>query len=142
MENLNFILEQVNGVISLLTLSLLGFLTFYLWDWLNYRRTTPARAIARGLPLAIALASLLLLDKLGTLVVRATVWSWRTSTEGKVPFTETETIFLLLGASIISASLLLLVRLLTRPRFGDWPWVASPVVAAVYVVLTTLFRLT
>lgn len=140
MGSLNFVLEQVNAAASLLTISLLIFLTFYLWDWLVYKGRTPLRAILVGLPPAIALAAILYLEKIGTLLTRSVVWVWRAFRGGAVPFTGGEVFFLLSGAVITSIALLLTIRLLTRPRFGDWPWLASASVTCLYLATTTLIR--
>ncbi|HXP66173.1 MAG TPA: hypothetical protein VN815_11925 [Steroidobacteraceae bacterium] len=140
MGTLNFVLEQVNAAASLLTFSLLIFLTFYLWDWLVYKGRTPWRALLIGLPPAIALAALLYLDKVGTLLTRSVVWMWRVFGEGVVPFTDAETFFLLGGSLITSIAVLLMIRLLTRPRFGDWPWMASASITCLYLAVTTLIR--
>lgn len=134
MTSLNFILEQINGAAALLTFCLLVFLTFYLWDWLKYKHTTPLRALLTGLPPAIALAAIIYLETFGTLVTRATVWSWRLSTRGTAPFTHAETGFLLLGAAVTSIAILLMIRLLTRSRFGNWPWMVSASIASGYAL--------
>lgn len=138
MENLNFILEQLNGATSILTFCLLVFLTFYLWDWLDYKSTTPLHAILIGLPPAIALAAILYIDKIGTLMTRATAWVWRMTTGGTVPFGAIETGFLIGGGAVTTVSTLLMINLLTRPRFGPWPWRASALLVGGYVTLSTL----
>jgi hypothetical protein len=133
----SFILEQVNGVASILTFCLLVFLTFYLWDWLIYKHTSVWKALWVGLPPAIALAGVMYLEKMGTLMTRAVVWAWRMMSDGKIPFSGMEMFFLLLGALTTSAALLLMIRLLSRPRFGELPWVISLILAVGFVVIST-----
>jgi hypothetical protein len=139
MSNLNFILEQANGSTSILTFALLVFLTFYLWDWLRYKKMNLWTALFVGLPPAIALAVILYLEKIGTLMTRSVVWVWRMG-GGKTPFTETETIFLLGGAVLTALGLLLMIRLLTSPRFGAWPWLASAGAAIAYLAVNTVLH--
>lgn len=140
MKNLNFILEQVNAAASLLTFSLLIFLTFYLWDWLKYKGSTPWRALLVGLPPAIALAAILYLEKIGTITTRTVVWVWRALRGGAVPFSNIEMFFLLAGALLTSFAMLLMIRLLTKPRFGDWPWLASASVTCIYLAASTFAK--
>lgn len=140
MGNLNFVLEQVNAAAALLTFSLLVFLTFYLWDWLRYKGRTPFRALLIGLPPAIALAAILYLDKIGTMMNRMVIWVWRAFKGGAVPFNNIEMGFLLGSAVLTSLAMLLMIRLLTRPRFGDWPWLASASVTCIYLAVTTLIK--
>lgn len=140
MQKLNFILEQINGAASLLTFSLLLFLSFYLWDWLAYKHRTPWSAMLVGLPPAIALAAILYMEKIGTLMTRVVVWSWRTFREGNIPFNDVETGFLIGGAAITSMGLLLMIRLLTLPRFGNRAWVASAAITAAYLLATTIWH--
>lgn len=137
MANLNFILEQANGSTSILSFSLLVFLTFYLWDWLHYKNMNVWTALFVGLPPAIALALVLYLEKIGTLMTRAVVWAWRMAGAAK-PFTEIETDFLLGGALLTALGLLLMIRLLTMPRFGNWPWLASAGLTIAYLTVNTI----
>jgi hypothetical protein len=141
MKNLNFILEQINGAAALLTFCLLVFLSFYLWDWRVYKRPARLRTLLTGLPPALALASIIYLETLGTLITRATVWGWRLSTRGTVPFTYLETSFLLLGAFMTSAGILLMIRLLTSPRFGGWPWKIAALISGGYVTTSVVLYL-
>lgn len=136
MKNLNFILEQINGAAALLTFCLLVFLTFYLWDWRVYKRPAKLRTLLVGLPPALALTCVIYLETLGTLITRATVWGWRLSTRGTAPFTSAQLAFLLLGACMTSAAILLMIRLLTSPRFGGWPWKLVALIVGGYVAVS------
>jgi hypothetical protein len=139
MVKLNIILEQVNGSVSILTFFFLCWCTHYLWDYLAYRKFS-MRSVFVGLPPAIALAMVLYLENTGTLLTRTTVWFWRFTSSGEQPFTDTQMGFLLAGAFLTAVGLLLMIRLLSRPRFGEWPWVASAAVCWAYVLLSSIAR--
>jgi hypothetical protein len=140
MERLNFILEQANGSTSVLTFALLVFLTFYLCDWLHYKKMNFLAAFFVGLPPAIALASILYLEKVGTLMTRLVALVWRMTGGGKTPFTLVQTYFLLAGAIVTAIGLLLMIRLLTMPRFGNWPWLVSAGLAGVFLVVNSVIH--
>lgn len=137
MKNLNFILEQVNGAASILTFSLLIVLTLYLLEWVDYKHKTTWQSILVGVPPAIALAFVLYVEKTGTLLTRMVVWTWRTFGHGDAPFTDTQTGFLVFGAVLTSVGLLLMIRLLTHYRSGNWPWVASASLVTAYLLVSS-----
>lgn len=136
MRTLNFILEQLSGVASVLTFCLLVFLTFYLWDWLSYKHRSGWDALLIGLPPAIALAAILYLNEVGALMTRMVAWVWRAFYGGSVPLTSVQLGFIIGGTVISSTAILLMIRLLTMPRLGNWPWIASAISAAVYLVIS------
>lgn len=138
MRNLNFILEQINGSTSILTFFFLCWSSWYLWEFFEYRGTYSWRTVFVGLPPAIGLALILYLDKIGTLLTRATVWVWRATSGGTVPFTDEQTVFLLMGAVLTEVSILLLIRKLSHPRLGEWPWISSGIIAGAYVLVSIL----
>jgi hypothetical protein len=89
-----------------------------------------------AVPTVLALALSLYLDKLGVLMTRVSVWTWRRFGDGLVggPMNDTQIYLLMIGTPLSAIGLLWLVRILSRPRFGNWPWVVSSVLAAIYVV--------
>lgn len=140
MGNLNFILEQVNGSVALLTFFFLCFSSWYLWDFLAYRGFA-MRAALVGLPPAVTLLLVMDVEKLGTLMTRSVIWGWRIMGGGLIPFSHAETTILLVGASLTAIGLLLLIRLLSRPYFGEWPWLVSGGISLAQIGISTAFHL-
>lgn len=140
MKNLNFTLEQINGSVALLTFFFLCWCSFYLWEFFKYRGTYSWRTALVGLPPAIGLAVVLYVEKSGTLITRAVVWVWRWTTGGVELFTMSQQVFLFIGSALTAAGMLLLIRILTRPRLGEWPWIASGLVTAGYVLVSVAIR--
>ncbi len=141
MANLNFILEQINGSVSLLTFFFLCWCSWYLWEFFSYRGTYSLRTALVGLPPAIGLAVILYVEKTGSLMTRGAVWVWRTTTGGMEIFSKFEMLFLFSGAILSAFGMLLLIRILSRPRFGEWPWIASGIIAYGYVLVSVLIRI-
>jgi len=84
---------------------------------------------------------ILYVEKTGSFMTRAAVWVWRLTTGGIEPFTETEKGFLFAGSFLSGVGILLLIRILSRPRFGEWPWIASGIVAYGYVLTSVLIKI-
>ena len=140
MVNLNFILEQINASTSLLIFFFLCWSSWYLWEFFAYRGYS-WRTIFVGLPPAIGLLLILFFEKIGTLMTRATIWAWRAGTGGTLPFTDTQTAFLLAGATFTAIGILFLIRVLSRPRLGEWPWMGAGIIAGGWVLISTLIHL-
>jgi hypothetical protein len=139
MQNLNFTLKVINGAITLLTISLLIFMTFYIVNAFKRRRLS-WRNLWFGLPISVSLAFIIYIDKLGALITRLVVWTWRNKGGDSSPFNTPETWWLFIGALVTGLGMLLMIRLLSRPRFGDWPWLASAAITTLYVVCSYLFE--
>ena len=132
---LNFILETVNGVVLILSFPLLIVLTLYLVA--KYRQPDrPLRPVPGVLPVAISLASALLIDKLGVLLTRLAVWTWRRFGAGESggPMNEWQHYILLAGTVMSAIGCLWLIRILSRPMYGELPWSISTLLAGIYVL--------
>lgn len=138
MVTLNLFLELINGVAVILTVCLLIFLTFYLGDWLAYKHRSGWDALLIGLPPAIALASLIYMNEVGIVMARLVGWVWRAFYNGAIPFTPMEVGFIIAGCLISSTAIIFMIRLLTLPRLGNWPWIASAIAAVVYVIFSII----
>jgi hypothetical protein len=130
MDRLNFTLEVINGSISILTFFLLFFLSVYLAS--HIRREGFTWKSFFWMSTAASLVVTLFIEKTGTLATRTVTWIWR-SRGGNLPFTSIENFFLVIGAVLTVIGLIMMIRVLSRPRFGNWPWMVSTIVALGYV---------
>lgn len=135
---MNFILETVNGVVLILSFTLLIVLTGYIVAKFREQKV-PVHQVLMSVPAAhtvLALALALYLDKLGVLMTRMAVWTWRRFGDGLVggPMNDAQIYLLMIGTPLSAIGLLWLVRILSRPRYGDWPWMVSSALATIYLV--------
>lgn len=138
MDRLNFTLEVINGSVSILTFFLLFFLSVYLAS--NIQREGFTWKSFFWMSTAVSLVTALFIEKTGTLASRTVVWIWRTQ-GGTLPFTKIEDFFLVIGALLTAIGLIMMIRVLSRPRFGNWPWMVSTIVALDYVGVETFIHL-
>jgi hypothetical protein len=138
MTQLNFTLEIINGSISILTFFLLFFLSVYLVS--HIRREGFTWKTFLWMSTAASLVVALFIEKTGTLATRTVTWAWR-SRGGNLPFTSIEDFFLIVGAILTVIGLIMMIRVLSRPRFGNWPWMVSTIVALDYVGVETFIHL-
>lgn len=137
---LNFVLETVNGIVLILSFPLLIVLTHYIIAKLRQRKQPMRRMLLSvpAVPTVLALALALYLDKLGVLMTRLAVWTWRRFGNGLTggPMNDAQEYLLLIGTPLCAIGLLWLIAILSRPRFGNWPWLASAGMAAMFMVAT------
>jgi hypothetical protein len=134
MKILNFVLETTNGAVSLLTAFFLIFLTVYLIQEFRARKLT-WRKMAAALPVGIAVALALYIEKVGALTTRIIIFIWRVH-GGDIPFSDIELGLLSFGAEATAVGLLMMMRILSRARYGDWPWIVVSLITLVYVGVT------
>lgn len=136
---LNFFLQVANGAIAMLTF----FLLFFLFVYLHYdiRRDGFKFKTFFLMSTAASLVVTIAIEKLGTFFTRLAVWIWR-GHGGVDAFSTTENALFVLGAMLTAFGLVLMIRVLSRPRFGDWPWMFSVTMAAIYVVVECSIWLT
>lgn len=132
MQTLNFTLEVINGSISILTYFVLLFLGYYLITELGLKRFTWKNLFI--ISTAIGLAFSLFIEQLGSFLTRMIIWFWRMA-GANVPFTPTQNGMLVLGAAITMVGLIMMIRVLSRPRFGEWPWVIATAIVVSYDAL-------
>ncbi len=137
MQKLNFTLEVINGAVSILIFFLLVWIAFHLFDRRRFFKSW--WALALGIPGGLSLAFYLGVEQSGTLLTRVVVWVWR-MTGGSVPFSSVQNGLLILGAVSTGLGILLIIRLLSRPRFGDWPWLTAFFVSIGYVIVRSLIH--
>lgn len=137
MMNQNTTLEIVNGTVTILTFFLVVWLAIHIFTEFKYRKLTWKFALI-SLP-SVAFAVALFTDKLGNMVTRVTVLIWRW-TGGNTPFTYLDNWFLIIGTSITSVALLWIIAILSRARYGDWPWHLAGVVTLLYICFMFVLR--
>ncbi len=124
-------LEILNGAWSILSLCLLVFLVVYfIGQWraenLNWKSWA-------SLPLGMAVALSMFVQNAGGFGSRLTVWSWRHFRPGEALST-TDLYLLIIFAAIANVGALMVIRIFSRPRFGDGPWLASFLIAVIYIL--------
>lgn len=137
MERLNFTLELINGSIAILSFFLLFFLTTYLVS--DIKREGFSFKTFFWMSTAASLVVSLFIEKTGTFATRTVIWLWRTN-GGGVVFDQTQDFFLIFGSLLTTAGLVMMIRVLSRPRFGNWPWMVSTIVAIDYVTVETIIH--
>lgn len=134
---LNFILETANGVVLILSFPLLMVLTIYLKRRFSHAPDHPVYQFKLAVPSAVSLAVALYVDKLGMLLTRLSVWTWRQFGAGVSggPMNEAQHHLLLVGTLLSAVGALWLIRVISRPMFGNWPWIASAVASIIYLIV-------
>jgi hypothetical protein len=91
----------------------------------------------------LALALALYLDKLGVLMTRVSVWTWRRFGDGLVggPMNDAQLYLLLVGTPLSAIGLLWLIEILSRPRYGNWPWLACVAITLIFLIATFALHL-
>lgn len=136
LSDVNFFLETLNGATSILLAVAIIFLSFYLLDQRRLQSlkwwemiVTPSPGIALALPMVVI--------KLGLLLTRGSLWIWRQFSDGgAMPMWQRD--LALTGAVLTSIGLLWLLRVMSRARFGDWPWIISAMLVMIYVVANSI----
>jgi hypothetical protein len=138
MQNLNTTLEIINGSVAILSFLLIFFLLSYLISDIQREGFSARNFLIKST--AISLVVALLVEKSGTFMTRTIVWAWRTR-GGTLPFTTVEGFFLISGAVFTAFGLIMMIRVLSRPQLGDWPWMTSATVSLLYVAMEVIVHL-
>lgn len=129
-EDVNVLLETINGGLSILIAASLLFLLFYIIDHRrNYLKGSPSLGMTLAIPMAII--------KLGLLISFSSRWYWRFEFFGNW-FPGYIKIMLITGSMISSIGFIWLLRILSRPRFGDGPWLTICAIFSLYLVVQSM----
>jgi hypothetical protein len=139
MEKLKFALEVVNGATVILGCFLIAWLSFHLYDMIHARGEVRIKSVLLGVAGGVSLAGYLLIEQVGIVLNRLMIWLWRMS-GAAIPFTDAQDTTFGLGAFLIGVGILLMIRLLSRPRFGEWPWIIAGIVTASYIATRTIIH--
>jgi hypothetical protein len=123
-------LEILNGAWSILSLCLLVFLLVYFIGQWRAERLTWKNILA--LPLGMMVAVSLFVQNSGGFASRATVWWWR-HFQGGQPLSSLNIYILTASAAVANIGALMVIRVFSRPRFGDGPWLFSLGLTLCYV---------
>lgn len=137
MEKLEFTLEVMNGSTVILGLFLMMWLFFHLYDMVYVRQEAGWSSVFFGIAGGISLASYILFEQIGETLTRFLIWLWRVH-GAKLPFNQVEDIAFSFGGFFVAVGVLLMIRLLSRPRFGEGPWLAAGISTIAYVVIRTI----
>src|SRR5271165_6552563 len=123
--------------------AILGF--FYLVWAANYlRRETSRRHLGFSdwfnglLPPSMHLVVAIFVFDLGVFIRTTVMWVWRM--RGAKDFGPIEIGLLGFGGAVVIAGALCKIRAITKPDFGDGPWLAAAGAVALFVIATVWFR--
>lgn len=133
----DFSLELINGVVTINTFFFLLWCSVHIHSEFNRRELTWYFALV-GLP-SVAIVVAMFSEKIGTMMTRSVTWVWRMH-GGTVPFNDVEDALLFGGALFTALGLLWSVAILSRPRFGEWPWRIAAGVTLCYVFVSSLLH--
>jgi len=135
-------LEVLNGIWSVLDLTLLAWFTYYIWvqikeleDFTWYRSFRYWSK--NGLPPHVNAAISIYVFTTGDVIVRSHIWYWRHFQNLGYTAEDLSLWPLVLGGTIAAVGLLCKIRVFTVYRLGNIAWVAS-LFLALALVLTAL----
>lgn len=122
--------EMANGVWAILALWLFIFLTHHLVIVWKQRRLPLTKFVS--LPLSMQLAFGMLIVALAIFITRSIVWWQRYSHDGVLNDQATTTLTFLLGTGVGIVGLLCILRTVSKPIHGHWPWLSALASVTVY----------
>ena len=126
-------LEIWNAVWGMLGLQASFWLVAHLFHVGNLREMRPRDWLYR-MPSAMRLGMAVLALAAGIFVSRAAIWWWRITTGGDIKQFSAQNPILILGAVLGSLGLIWIIRAVTWPRFGNWPWVIALISSVAYAL--------
>lgn len=126
-------LEMLNGVGVILAVCFLAFLTVYLARE-HKARDLRFRDWFFRLPPSMHLVVAIYVFDLGVVVRAGVIWIWRRFFSGG-DMSLIQLALLLVGAGIIAIGSLCKIRAISKPSFGNWPWVASTGLVVFYLAI-------
>jgi len=130
-----YILEMANGIWTIVSVWLVIFLAYHL-----IMVSAQRRIWRRGLkiPLSIQLAIGIWIVCIGVLVTRAVVWVSRFSNDSFIELRGIETVSFVCGTLIGLAGFMCILRVITRPMLGQWPWLSAMGCCVIYVIWSVI----
>lgn len=128
----NRVFEVLNGVQVLLIFFFIIFLMSYLIAAANRDELT-FYTWAKSVPLKYQVAISLLVAHIGYGAIRLAAWLWRFNGAGE--FTMFETHLLTGGILLSTVGVLCMIRVFTKPFYGNWPWLLAAVSSILYLAL-------
>lgn len=123
---------MANGVWAIVALWLTVFLIYHLVV-VGFQRSIKLSRIF-NLPLSMQLAVGTLVVSVAIFITRFIIWISRHSNNGVLSLQATDTVAFISGTVLGIIGFLCILRTVTRPILGHWPWIGALVNAAIYVV--------
>ena len=130
---LSDLLEAGNGVWAIVTFWLSIFLIYHI-GIVRLQRRVKWRRFFTGLPLSMQIAVGMLAAASAVCLTRFVVWFARWRGGGPVEMAMLETWFFLGGIGLGVVGFLCVLRAVSFPAFGHWPWVGALASMAIYLV--------
>lgn len=138
---LTAVLEAVNLSVIVTSALLVLFLAYYCVQQMRLRGLSWRFAFA-AMPIGLALAVAMEVEKSGVLLTRIGVWCWRHLGVGEaVPMNLVERSITFVGIIITAFGMLWLIRLVSRVYFGNWPFYFALLLSLASFVGTLMWRL-
>lgn len=134
----NIVFEVVNGNLAILRLEFLVFLAIYLWKHTATNKLT-WRDWFFALPLGVAVALSLFANDLGEFGRSFFIWMWRFS-HPTTPFSDFSLGLISAFSGMAAIGLLLMIRIFSRPFYGNLPWIVCALVSGIYTVASLLIE--
>lgn len=135
---IEYLLEILSGAWSILLLCFMVFLIVYLIG--QWRENKLTWKDLWALPLGMAVAFAMLVQSAGSFSSRATVWFWR-HFQGGQPLSDLNIQALAISAFVAAIGILMMIRVFSRPRYGELPWIVSAAITAIYVLMAVMVRI-
>lgn len=125
-------LEIANGLWMIIAFWLIVFLAYHIIVVGKQRHIHGKKWI--DLPLSMQLAVAVWFSSVGICTTRIIIWWSRFQNDGYVEMQSFDTFGFLIGTMIGLAGFLCLLRVVTRPMLGDWPWTSALTCCALYIL--------
>lgn len=135
----NLPLELLNGGGMVVEFFFLGWMIRYLWNETTRRKLTWRTWLAGHLPPSMNFAVSVIVFDIGVWIRSVDIWVWRRFF-GAADFNQPMILILAGGAVAILLGSLCKVRAITKPDFGNVPWLVSAGATAVFVAASVIFR--
>ena len=138
----NALLEVANGVWAILALWLTAFMIYHIVLVLMQRHIGWRRVLLNfDLPISVQLAFGVLVISIAVLVTRGIIWLTRIRTGGNVDAIVAQSGLYLFGTALGVAGFLSILRTISQPTFGHWPWVGALISSGAYLVWWSILHL-
>src|SRR5262245_55283610 len=111
-----------------------GFLIYNLSIISAQRRVSPKQWLFK-LPLSMQLAVGMLILSVGTLIRSASIWIDRALSDGALSSLSWTGVGLLAGAFIAVCGFMCILRVVSKPVLGHWPWVSAVAAMLIYIAV-------
>ena len=140
--NFSAVLEAANGVWAILALWLTAFMIYHILKIRAQRRISWRRVLLDfSLPLSVQLAFGVLVVAVAVLVTRGLIWFARIQNGGNVDAIIAQSGSYLFGTALGVAGFLSILRTISQPTFGHWPWIGALASSGVYLAWWSILHL-